>query len=139
MEIELIKKRFDILSPSLNEKTLRLFVATEALALGRGGISQVSKATGISRPTITNGCKELLNSDKTRAPDVSSPRIRKPGGGRKRTADNDATLRSDLERLIEPDTAGDPESPLRWTCKSVRNLAVELEKMGPYCKSSNGG
>lgn len=127
---QLIKKRFEMLAPVLDEKTLRLFVATEALALGRGGISLVSKATGISRPTITIGCKEISKAGKSKIPDAASGRIRKPGGGRKRTAKSDPTLRGDLESLIEPATAGDPESPLRWTCKSVRNLAQELKKMG---------
>nr|CBX27847.1 hypothetical protein N47_C19050 [uncultured Desulfobacterium sp.] len=130
MEIRLIKKRFEMLAPILDEKTLRLFVATEALALGRGGISLVSKATGISRPTIANGCKEILKAENFEISGASSGRIRKHGGGRKRTVYNDSTLCSDLESLIEPETAGDPESPLRWTCKSVRNLAQELKNMG---------
>lgn len=80
---QLIKKRFEILAPVLDEKTLRLFVATEALALGRGGISLVSKATGISRPTITCKCKEISKAGKSRIHDAASGRIRKPGGGAK--------------------------------------------------------
>jgi transposase len=131
MEKELIKKRFELLAPLLNERQLRLYVAAEAAALGRGGISMASQATGISRPTITMGCKELLDQEAKQAPASSSAvRARKKGGGRKRTIEVDETLRSDLEGLIEPVTRGDPESPLRWTAKSVRNLADELKKMG---------
>jgi hypothetical protein len=131
MEKELIKQRFELLAPLLNERQLRLYVAAEAMVLGRGGISMASQATGISRPTITIGCKELLEHEtKKCAPSTTPVRVRKEGGGRKRTIDVDETLRSDLEGLIEPVTRGDPESPLRWTAKSVRNLADELKKMG---------
>jgi len=131
MEKELIKKRFEFLAPLLNERQLRLYVAAEALVLGHGGISLTSQATGISRPTITIGCKELLDQEANEsATDSSTAHVRKKGGGRKRTIEIDQTLRSDLEGLIEPVTRGDPESPLRWTAKSVRNLSDELKKMG---------
>jgi hypothetical protein len=131
MEKGLIKKRFKLLAPLLDERQLRLYVAAEALAIGRGGISLTSHATGVSRPTITIGCKELLEPQGTgAAPSAGAGRVRKPGGGRKRTINVDETLRSDLESLIEPATRGDPESPLRWTSKSVRKLADELQKTG---------
>ena len=131
MEKGSITKRFELLAPLLDERQLRLYVAAEALALGRGGISLTSQATGVSRPTITIGCKELLQLDATEGtPSAATGRVRKPGGGRKRTIDLDETLRVDLEGLIEPVTRGDPESPLRWTSKSVRRLADELNKMG---------
>ena len=127
----MIKKRFELLAPVLNERQLRLYIAAEALALGRCGISVAAQATGISRPTITSGCKELLDEEAKQSSGGSSVvRVRKKGGGRKRTIDIDETLRSDLEGLIEPVTRGDPESPLRWTAKSVRNLADELKKIG---------
>jgi len=130
MDKELITKRFELLAPLLDERQLRLYVAAEAMVLGRGGISLASQATGVSRPTITTGCKELVELDATRgAPNITG-RVRKIGGGRKRTIDLDETLGSDLEGLIEPVTRGDPESPLRWTCKSVRKLADELKRMG---------
>ena len=133
MEKKLIKKRFDFLAPLLNERQLRLFVAAEALALGRGGISLASQATGVSRPTITIGCKELLDQTVKKAAEASGiTRVRKKGGGRKRTVEVDETLRGDLERLIEPVTRGDPESSLRWTAKSVRNLSDELKTMGHH-------
>ena len=121
----LIKKRFESLAPFLNERTRRLYAAAEAAAIGRGGIAQVSRATGISRPTIAAGLKEL---DDPEAQDVQ--RIRSVGGGRQRTVDKDSTLLTDLERLIEPTSRGDPESPLRWTSKSVRKLAGELQNQG---------
>jgi Rhodopirellula transposase DDE domain len=130
METALIKKRYELLAPLLDERRLRLYVGAEALALGYGGTSVVSQATGVSRPTITAGCKELLASGQSQPPPDASDRIRKPGGGRKRTMATDATLCTDLESLIEPVTRGDPESPLRWTSKSVRKLADALQRMG---------
>jgi transposase len=130
METELISKRYGLLAPLLDERHLRLYVGAEALALGYGGTALVSQATGVSRPTITAGCKELLAAGQSPPLQAASGRIRKPGGGRKRTVAADATLRTDLESLIDPVTRGDPESPLRWTSKSVRKLADELKKMG---------
>ncbi len=111
------------LLPVMTERSIRIWAATEAKALGRGGVSAVSRATGINRNTIAKGLKEL-ESPETLAPD----RIRRAGGGRKRTSVIDPTLMRDLERLIDPQTRGDPESPLRWTCKSVRKLADELKR-----------
>jgi transposase len=130
MEDKLISKRFEVLSPLLDERHLRLYVAAEALALGYGGISKISRVTGISRPTITTGCKELLETSESLTPEIATCCIRKSGGGRKRTMDTDLSLCADLETLVEPVTRGDPESPLRWTSKSVRKLAEELKKMG---------
>lgn len=130
METELIRKRYALLASLLDEKRLRLYVGAEALALGYGGTSLVARATGISRPTITAGCKELLAAGQSHPPQEAAIRIRKPGGGRKRTIETDETLRPDLESLIEPVTRGDPESPLRWTSKSVRKLADELKRLG---------
>lgn len=125
----MIKRRFELLAPFLDERHLRLYVAAEALARGYGGISLVSEATGVSRPTITAGCNQLKKTPQEMAQRELYGRIRKPGGGRRRTIEVDETLRQDLESLIEPVARGDPESPLRWTCKSVRKLADELKKM----------
>src|SRR5438445_138409 len=120
-----IHTRFEMLTPFLNERTRRLLTAAEAAALGRGGISVVSRATGVSRRAITVGLAEL------HAPQAApAHRVRRPGGGRKRAVQTDRTLQDDLERLIDPVTRGDPESPLRWTCKSVRKLAAELRRLG---------
>jgi transposase len=124
-EVEAIKRRFELLARHLDERTRRLLAASEALAIGRGGASAVARATGVSRRVIGEGIKEL-----TGGPPAGAGRIRRPGGGRKRTIDTDPTLREDLERLVEPVTRGDPESPLRWTCKSVRKLAAELRGIG---------
>jgi hypothetical protein len=124
-EVEAIKRRFELLARHLDERTRRLLAASEALAIGRGGASMVARATGVSRRMIGEGIKELADG-----PPAGVVRIRRPGGGRKRTTDTDPTLREDLERLVEPVTRGDPESPLRWTCKSVRTLAEELRRLG---------
>ncbi|MDI6617028.1 MAG: ISAzo13 family transposase, partial [Syntrophaceae bacterium] len=99
--------------------------AAEATAIGYGGISIVSRETGVSRRAIALGCEELRHPEK-----ATEKRIRKKGGGRKRTIDKDPTLKQDIESLIEPLSRGDPESPLRWTCKSVRKLSDELNQMG---------
>jgi hypothetical protein len=120
-----IGTRFQMLSPFLNERTRRLAAAAEAAAIGRGGISRVSRATGVSRRAIRSGLAQL------RSPvTADADRIRRTGGGRRKTVATDTTLKTDLERLIDPVTRGDPESPLRWTCKSVRKLAEELRTQG---------
>lgn len=120
-----IAKKYMKLIPVMTERSKRIWAATEALAHGRGGISVVSRATGIHRNTIAKGIGEL-ESPETLAPD----HIRRQGGGRKRSSVIDTTLTEDLERLIDPVTRGDPESPLRWTCKSLRKLSDELERKG---------
>jgi len=107
-----------------DEQQKRLWAATEALALGRGGIAAVNLATGLCRAAIRRGINEL-NQNHT----FDSIRIRKPGGGRKKATVNDPTLEADLDRLINPSTRGDPMNPLRWTTKSLRNLVAELKRM----------
>ena len=122
-----IRRRFRLIAPHLDERLRRLVAAAEVAAAGAGGVSAVARATGVSRRAIRVGAKEL----KTRGAAALAPgRIRRPGGGRKRTVDQDPTLLADLEKLIEPTTRGDPGSPLRWTCKSVRRLAAELTRQG---------
>jgi transposase len=122
-----IRRRFRLIEPHLDERLRRLVAAAEVAAAGAGGVSAVARATGVSRRAIRAGAKEL----KARGAAALAPgRIRRPGGGRKRTIDQDPTLLADLEKLIEPTTRGDPESPLRWTCKSVRRLAAELTRQG---------
>ena len=124
-EEEAIKQRFERVAGELNERTRRLLAASEAMTLGWGGISAVSRATGLSRQVISSGIKELQEEQRSH-----SGRVRRVGGGRKKTVSKDASLSEDLERLVEPVTRGDPESALRWTCKSVRKLAQELQQMG---------
>jgi hypothetical protein len=121
-----IKKRYELLSAHLDERSRRLLVAAEASTLGYGGQAIVARATNVSREVIRDGINELKSS----TPIIKEGRIRKPGGGRKKTIDKDLSLRQDLEALIEPLTRGDPESPLRWTCKSTRRLATELKAKG---------
>ena len=129
-----IRKRFLALEPVLNERMRRLMAAAEANVAGFGGISVVARSTGVSPRAIRLGQVELdeLGRQETsgRESGVTAQRIRKPGGGRKKTVTKDPSLLTDLEKLIEPGTRGDPESPLRWTCKSVRTLAEELKRMG---------
>lgn len=124
-EEEAIKRRFELVAGELNERTRRLVAASEAVAMGWGGISTVSRATGLSRKAISQGIKELQPGEA-----VKKGRIRRVGGGRKKTVSKDPGLWEALERVVEPVTRGDPESALRWTSKSVRKLAEELSQQG---------
>ena len=124
-----LAEKFKALEPVLNELARRRWAATEALAIGRGGISAVALATGLSRKTIRAGIREMQGE----APSEAAPameRLRRAGAGRKRRVERDPTLLRDLEALVESTTRGDPQSPLRWTCKSVRRLATELQAQG---------
>ena len=125
MEECAIKKIFETMESHLNERQQRLLTAAVADAIGYGGISTLSRITGMSRTTITAGRKELEDSE-----ELYAGKVRKKGGGRKKITDKDQTLMNDLESLIEPVTRGDPESPLRWSCKSTRKLAEELGQTG---------
>ena len=122
-----ITHRYEALAGVLDERARRAVAAAAALAYGWGGIRAVSRATGLSREAIRHGIQELRGEG---APPAPPGRIRRPGGGRKPLEAHDPTLRADLERLVEPVTRGDPQSPLRWTCKSVRRLARELQGQG---------
>jgi len=122
-----ISKLYGMLSPVLDERSRRLLAAGQAMAIGRGGISAVSRETGVSRPTITAGVKELQEQSTGGS---RNDRIRREGGGRKREIEKQPGLVQALESLVEPVTRGDPESPLRWTCKSLRKLAAELGNQG---------
>ena len=123
-----IRQRFSQLGAWLDERTRRLWAAAESTAHGRGGISLVARASGVSRRAIAVGVAELQKKP-DRSQRVRLP-IRQKGGGRKKAALKDPQLLVDLEKLLEPVTRGDPQSPLRWTCKSVRNLADELRAQG---------
>ena len=127
MDIKTLRRKYRVLAPGLTERSRRLWAASESMVLGHGGIAMVERATGISRSTISRGIREVESgAHETLSPD----RTRRPGGGRKRTAEKDATLVADLEALVEPTTSGDPDSLLRWTAKSVRHLSSELQAMG---------
>jgi transposase len=122
---EEIKQRYVRIAGELTERTRRLFAANEALSLGWGGVSAVSRATGLSRQVISDGMQELQGGIQ-----AEEGRVRRKGGGRKSQVSKDPKLSADLEGLVEPVTRGDPESPVRWTSKSVRKLAKELQGMG---------
>ncbi len=122
--VEGIRQRYRSLSPSLDERQLRLWAASEAKAVGYGGISLVARISGLSRPTIHAGLADL------ESPLVASDRIRKSGVGRKGHAETQPELLAALDTLVEPMSRGDPESPLRWSCKSTRRLAEELRAQG---------
>ena len=122
-----IAHRYNLIEWALDERLRRLFSAAEAKVLGHGGVTLVAESTGVSRRAIHAGLKELESRQHEDQPTGS--RIRRPGAGRKSVTETDKTLQSDLELLIEPLTRGDPGSPLRWTCKSLRTLADELGNM----------
>ncbi len=115
-----LAKKFALIWPHLDERAKRMMAASEARQFGYGGVSIVSRACGLSRPTIMKGLREL------EAPPLPSGRVRRPGGGRPSLVAVDPNLPQRLERLVEPLARGDPESPLRWTSKSTRTLAGEL-------------
>ncbi|NHZ67123.1 ISAzo13 family transposase [Massilia genomosp. 1] len=130
-EILTIEEKYLALSSRLDEAALRIWAATEARSLGRGGVSAVAKAIGMSRTTIHAGIAEIAAG----APTTSTTngkyiRVRAAGGGRKRLVDKDNGLLAALDGLVEPTSRGDPMSPLRWTCKSTYKLADELKRQG---------
>lgn len=127
--IRQIKTRYRALGALMDERMRRQWAAAEAQTYGRGGVSAVSGATGMSRNTIRKGLSELAARKKNPRQPVGS-RIRKAGGGRKRLTQIDPGLAQALDRLVEPSTRGDPMSPLRWSCKSTMNLAAALTRQG---------
>jgi Rhodopirellula transposase DDE domain len=129
--IDEIRSRHEAMAEVLDERRLRLWAAAEAESLGWGGIAAVTRATGIRGKRIGLGIRELREQAKN--PPVQPPqrqRVRRPGAGRKMLVTVDLTLWADLEQLIDPATRGDPESALRWTIKSTRQLAAELKARG---------
>jgi len=125
VDVAVCRAKYKVLAPALTERARRIWAATEARVAGWGGIAGVVRATGLSYSTIQRGLQEL----KARRP-LAPGRIRRPGGGRRKTLDKDPTLLADLNGLVEPTASGDPMSPLRWTSKSVRHLAERLQRMG---------
>lgn len=125
-EISAIRRRYELLAGKLNERQIREFAGAEASVLGWGGVSAVSRATGLAINTVRRGLAELSQPSDGKA----NLRVRKSGGGRKRIEVKDAGLIDALENLVEPFSRGDPMRPLRWTCKSVRRLAGELQRQG---------
>jgi transposase len=126
---EQIRRQLEQIRGSLDERGRREWAASEAMALGYGGVALVHRATGLAPVTIGKGIRELKAREGQ--PEPEGPRrVRRPGGGRPRKADTDPTLVADLEQLVDPVTRGDPESPLRWTVKSLRRLSTELKAKG---------
>jgi hypothetical protein len=123
-----IRTRYGLVAGTLDERGRRTLAASEALTVGWGGIRLVSRATGLARATISMGIKEVQGT----IPAPPAGRIRRPGGGRKPVVLRDPGVVDALERLAEPSSRGDPESPLRWTCKSVRALAAALWQQGHH-------
>jgi transposase len=125
VQLATLRSKYRALASVFTERSRRIWGATEARAIGHRGIALVERATGISRSTIQRGTRELEGGT-TLPPE----RTRKPGAGRKRATAHDPTLLRDLDALVEPMAPGDPDSPLRWTTKSVRTLAIALEGLG---------
>jgi len=125
--VGMVEEKYEIIGEVLDERGRRLWAAAEAKYLPHGGVSIVAKATGMSRTTIHAGMKELEAEERRSLP---VGRSRKPGGGRKAVTHHAPDIMEALDKLVEPTTRGDPESPLRWTCKSTRRLAAELQQQG---------
>ena len=124
--IATVQAKYHALSPIMDERMRRRWAAAEAQSLGRGGITLVAEATGLSRTTIHSGLAELQSGPG----DAEPARLRRPGAGRPRLSQHDPQLLRALEALLESSTRGDPQSPLLWTCKSTRNLAADLVRQG---------
>jgi hypothetical protein len=121
-----LRRKYQGVKNSLNEKIRRLWCATEAVAIGKGGVAIIHQVTGVTPPTIYAGIRELKKKPSRKK---SHQRIRKKGGGAKSVLTKMPKIMKELETLVEPTTKGDSQSSLRWTNKSLRNLALELEKM----------
>ena len=128
--IQILSKKFELLQSELDERSRRLWAATEALAIGHGGVKAVARATGIGESTIRIGKKDLVRGTAASPPKTTQRCVRRKGGGRKPLISRDDSLICALDALVEPTARGDPMCPLRWTCKSTRNLASELRRQG---------
>src|SRR5271156_5492409 len=128
--LEAVRRKFELLRPLMTERMRRHWAACEALTLSRGGVTLVAQATGLSRTTIWAGLRELQHPESVPADALPLERSRQAGAGRPFLEESDPSLVKDLETLLEATTRGDPQSPLRWTCKSTRNLAEELQHQG---------
>jgi len=136
-EIPIIRRKYNRIRSELNERSERLWAAAEAMELGWGGVSAVAIATKMARDRIQRGVQELQGSKRKRKVlDGDRYRVRCVGGGRKNATQKDLQLLSALLALVEPDARGDPESPLRWTIKSTRELARELKNQKHWISHS---
>jgi hypothetical protein len=128
--VESLRRKFDLLLPLMNERMRRIWAAAEAIEIGWGGVFTVISATGLSHNTIDQGIRELKEGVSPDVLEIPFGRVRRVGGGRKPITQHDTSLLRDLESLVDPSTRGDPQSALRWTCKSIRKLAEELKQEG---------
>jgi hypothetical protein len=128
--VESLRRKYETLAPLLDERQRRAWAAAEAREVGWGGVTAVALATGLSQTTIGVGLREFQTPHVEAEPELPSHHVRRPGGGRKPLSSHDLALLADLETLVDPVTRGDPESPLRWTCKSTRKLAEQLQRQG---------
>lgn len=126
MDYETIRRINSVL-PHLDERQKRIYLAAEAEALGRGGAKEISKIFGIHQNTLTAGKKDLQSGEVLKSTDGESYRTRRQGGGRKKIVEKTPEIIEDLEKLVDNNSFGNPENPLRWTTKSLRNLADELK------------
>lgn len=122
--IRTVRKKYALMSPHLDERGRRLWAGSEAITLGHGGVQAVHEATGLAWATVDRGVTEL----RSQAKPLKAGRVRQKGGGRKPLIKTDKTLKVDIEAVVEPATRGDPESPLKWTSKSLRKIADALNK-----------
>lgn len=123
----LLKEKYELLMPLLNEKETRIILAADAKSLGRGGLSKVSKLSGVSRVTLNAGLQDLAAGKENK---VLKTRSRRPGGGRKKATEKDSALAQTIEDIVSPHTMGDPMKPLRWTSKSLRKIAAAAKEKG---------
>lgn len=128
--IAAVRNKYQALKPVMDEKVRRCWAACEAVAIGWGGITVVSEATGISRPTIRAGIAEMQSGAPAAEEGLQRRSIRRVGGGRRCLSETDPTLLKDVQALLESSTRGDPQSPLRWSSKSTRHLADALRRQG---------
>ncbi len=128
--VESLRRKYQSLTPALNERLRRLWAAAEAREIGWGGVTAVALATGLSQTTIGVGLRELQGPTAGDLSGSTAQRVRRPGGGRRTAVAHDSALLADLEALVDPVTRGDPQTPLRWTCKSTRKLATQLQHQG---------
>lgn len=129
-DTDAIRIKYDVLQIEFDERARRMWAAAEAKILGHGGVAAVSRATGLAESTIRIGRREILNPPLPKKKDEKTRRIRQKGGGRKSLEHKDSEILASLDTLVDPESRGDPMSPLRWTCKSTRRLAQELTAQG---------
>ena len=127
MDLAALRRRFRAIAPGLNERSRRLWAAAEAAELGHGGVTAIARVTGLAPSTISRGRREVEAGEHTTVP---PERVRRPGGGRKPILETDPRVSAELERLVAEGAAGDPDSPLQWSSKSLRELAEELTARG---------